>query len=74
MEGTEIETIEMFLQESVKAGCEGLMVKTLEVDATYEPSKRSLNWLKLKKDYVDGMGDSMDLVPVSSRYSTWLLI
>ena len=44
---TDIEELSKFLDDSIAASTEGLIVKTL--DDTYEPSKRSLNWLKLKK-------------------------
>lgn len=62
------EDVQAFLDESIAGSCEGLMLKTLNDNAKYMPSKRSLNWLKLKKDYIDGMGDSIDVVPVGAFY------
>lgn len=47
-DGETTDEIQSFLEESVKDGCEGLMVKMLESDASYyEPSRRSVNWLKV---------------------------
>lgn len=48
MDGQELDEIQTFLDESVKASCEGLMVKMLNgKESGYEPSKRSRNWLKV---------------------------
>ncbi|RYP13202.1 hypothetical protein DL765_006993 [Monosporascus sp. GIB2] len=69
MNGQELEEIQTFLDESVKASCEGLMVKMLDgSESGYEPSKRSRNWLKIKKDYLSGVGDSLDLVVLGAYY------
>ncbi|KAF4598236.1 hypothetical protein EYR38_006632 [Pleurotus pulmonarius] len=75
------EKVEEFWEKAIESRCEGLMIKVLDnegqpdvgaqtrrkpLPATYEPDKRTTAWLKLKKDYVDGLVDSLDLIPIGA--------
>ena len=69
-----------FLENSINSGCEGLMLKRL--DSFYSAGSRGDNWLKLKREYRNELGDSLDLVVIGAffgkgrrtgRYGTLLL-
>ena len=68
-DSSNLDAIQLLLDESMRAGCEGLMVKMLDGPASsYEPSRRTQNWLKVKKDYLAGVGDSLDLVVLGADF------
>ena len=58
--------IENFLENSINAGCEGLMLKNL--NSPYRAGTRGSNWLKLKREYRNEMGDSLDLVVIGAYF------
>ena len=58
--------IEDFLENSINAGCEGLMLKDL--NAPYRAGARGSNWLKLKREYRNNLGDSLDLVVIGAFF------
>lgn len=58
--------IEDFLENSINAGCEGLMLKT--TNAPYRAGTRGNNWLKLKREYRNELGDSLDLIVIGAYF------
>ena len=58
--------IEDFLENSINAGCEGLMLK--DPSAPYRAGMRGSNWLKLKREYRNELGDSLDLIVIGAYF------
>ena len=58
--------VEEFLENSINAGSEGLMLKML--DKPYQAGSRGSYWLKLKREYQNELGDSLDLVVIGGFF------
>ena len=58
--------IEDFLENSINSGCEGLMLKSL--NSSYRAGTRGSNWLKLKREYRNELGDTLDLVVIGAFF------
>jgi len=58
--------IEDFLENSINAGCEGLMLKA--PSAPYRAGMRGSNWLKLIREYRNELGDSLDLIVIGAYF------
>ncbi len=55
-----------FLDEAIAAGGEGVMAKSLREGSAYRAGARGYWWIKYKRDYTVGLGDSIDGVVVGA--------
>ena len=58
--------IEEFMENSINSGSEGLMLKML--NKPYQAGSRGSHWLKLKREYRNELGDSLDLVVIGGFF------
>lgn len=58
------EEIKELMNEAVENSCEGLIVKS--TNSPYEIGKKTKYWFKLKKDYLETVGDTQDLIVIGA--------
>ena len=61
---SKLNQIENFFRKAKEMGCEGLMLKQL--DSKYRAGAREFLWMKLKKEYDNRIGDSLDLTVIGA--------
>ncbi|MCI4354451.1 MAG: ATP-dependent DNA ligase, partial [Thermoplasmata archaeon] len=59
-----VDAAQAFFDESIAAGCEGVMAKSLAAESTYRAGARGFWWIKYKREYTTGLADSIDGVVV----------
>jgi len=60
--------LELFFEQAISEGCEGIMCKSIQPGAIYQMGARGWLWIKYKRDYRYEMTDTVDLVAVGAFY------
>ncbi|MFX0113485.1 MAG: ATP-dependent DNA ligase [Candidatus Hodarchaeota archaeon] len=58
------EELESVFMEAIQEGTEGLIAKSTSEESVYQAGARGWQWIKLKKDYIAGLSDTLDLILV----------
>jgi DNA ligase 1 len=58
--------IDRFMATAIENGCEGVMIKQLS--STYRAGAREYAWVKLKREYMSDLADTLDLVIVGALH------
>ncbi|MCD6593249.1 ATP-dependent DNA ligase, partial [Candidatus Bathyarchaeota archaeon] len=58
--------LEVFFEEAIENGCEGLVCKSLGKGSIYQAGSRGWLWIKYKRDYKSEMTDAVDLTVVGA--------
>lgn len=66
MQARDPERLEVLMDQAVAAGCEGLVVKNISDESTYQAGARGWLWIKYKRSYKAEVQDTFDLVPVGA--------
>lgn len=62
------EAAQAFFDQAIADGCEGVMGKSLSAGSTYRAGARGFWWIKYKREYTQGLADSIDAVVVGAFY------
>ncbi|GAA6016518.1 hypothetical protein JCM11491_002348 [Sporobolomyces phaffii] len=61
-----LENLRLHFAKIITDRCEGLMLKPLS--SKYNDARRGQKWIKLKKDFIPGAGDTLDFVLVGASW------
>ncbi|HTT35316.1 MAG TPA: ATP-dependent DNA ligase [Thermoplasmata archaeon] len=61
-----VDEAQAFFDEAIAAGCEGIVAKSLQPGSLYRAGARGFWWIKYKRDYTQGLADTIDGVVVGA--------